>query len=283
MVEKKRLVNKKAFRNNPVDYSAKELAEFYTATYKAYTSVIADKPNALIAPLRGAEPLTKAIRLYANSEKKSNLLPMFYYPRVGEFNYGVSGKILKKNHYYSPKALEASEQKKEISRMLDRLIKRTVGRRKDKKIKITVIDEVKQGGSVSQFVNFLNEEFAKRGMLKNVEINIIAIAQKNPNRSKGYLDLKKKYRVKELSVKRLFTMDSKRYLISLLKETNFYKGNKKTGLALTRKSLLGREKLLEDLLLLHRKKNPSKYLPFVKNNSRKKKKIPKRINKLGRK
>lgn len=69
--------NKKEFRESfvakkKVGYDRIELAAFREAMYHAYLSILSQKPTAIIAPLRGAEPLIKVIQLFASSERKSS-------------------------------------------------------------------------------------------------------------------------------------------------------------------------------------------------------------------
>jgi hypothetical protein len=262
-------VNKKAFRSRANDYSLSELEAFSKATYKAYLSILVTKPDAIIAPLRGAEPLVKVMQLFASEERKSSDLPRVYYPRLGQVSIGESGKVIDKTLPGFLQSQEEPEQIKELRRMLDSVLKRSRIDGK-KRIHLVLVDEVRHGGSVTQAVEMLENLIAKKATQIPVSISIVAIAENRAYRSASYNALKSRIHVKEFLVPRVFTMDSANSLFPLLKERNrFWPFSDRLKLGITRKAMEGRRELLSDIQA-HRLINQHKFNanPFGLNNAR---------------
>lgn len=255
MNDNKKRVNKKAHRARKTDYNLSELEAFAHAAYKSYLSIISSRPDAIIAPLRGAEPIIKAINLYANEEKKSALIPPVFYPRTGQLSIGKSGEVIDKTAPgFSPSQKE-SEQLREINRSLDKIIK-SAKRNYKNKIHITVIDEVRHGGSVSQAVDLIDELLRRKKTGLTIDISVLAIAEKKAYRSKPYIHLKTRKNFKEFLVPRVFTMDSGRYLFPLIKEkSKNWPYKTRIRLGITRKAIEGRAELLADMLAIRKVKN----------------------------
>ncbi|MGI6589528.1 MAG: hypothetical protein ACOX1V_02585 [Candidatus Iainarchaeum sp.] len=246
----KRLVNKKAFRSRVNDYTLRELEAFTRATYKAYLSILSTKPDALIAPLRGSEPLVKVMRLYANEEKKSSELPRVFYPRLGQISLGEHGKVIDKTLPGFLQSQSEAEQVKELRRMLDSVLKRSRVDKK-KRVHLVVVDEVRHGGSVSQAVEMIEGLIASKATKIPVSISVVAIAEDRAYRSASYNALKSRINVKEFLVPRVFTMDSATSLFPLLKEKRkFWPFSNRLKLGITKKAIRGRQELLEDITAL---------------------------------
>ncbi|MEK6959067.1 MAG: hypothetical protein AABW59_03425, partial [archaeon] len=166
MVDSSKWVNKKAFREKfhgkkNVGYDIHELTDYYEALYAAYRSIIAQRPTAIIAPLRGAEPLAKTLMLFASYEHKSSLMPMFYYPKIGQISKGVKSYFVNKVAPDYAASLEADEKKAEISRIVDRIITRA-HESKSRQMRILLLDEVIGGGSITTSFGLLSEVLAEK-------------------------------------------------------------------------------------------------------------------------
>lgn len=255
MVEngKKNFVNKKAFRSRANDYTLSELEAFTRATYKAYLSVLSTKPDALIAPLRGSEPLVKVMNLYASEERKSNQMPRVFYPRLGQISLGEHGKVIDKTLPGFIQSQSEPEQVRELRRMLDSVLKRSRVYQK-KRIHLVLIDEVRHGGSVAQAVEMIEGLIANKATKIPVSLSVIAIAENKAYRSASYNALKSRIHVKEFLVPRVFTMDSANSLFPLLKEKRiFWPFSSRLKLGITKKAIRGRQELLEDISALREK------------------------------
>lgn len=249
----KRFVNKKAFRERANDYTRSELEAFTKATYKAYLSILSTKPDAVIAPLRGAEPLIKVMNMYASEERKSNQMPRVFYPRLGQISIGEHGKVIDKTKPGFLQSQSEPEQVRELRRMLDSVLKRSRIEKK-KRIHLVLVDEVRHGGSVSQAVEMIERLIATKATGIPVSISIVAIAEEKAYRSANYNALKSRVHVKEFYVPRVFTMDSANSLFPLLKEKNiFWPFNTRLKLGITRKAIKGRRELLADISALRAK------------------------------
>lgn len=258
-----RMVNKKAFRSRANDYTLEELEAFTKATYKAYLSIISSKPDGVIAPLRGAEPLMKVINMYAADERKTREMPRVYYPRLGQISLGAHGKVIDKTLPGFLQSQTETEQTKELRRMLDSILKKA---KKDgkKRIHLTFVDEVRHGGSISQAVEMIEKLMAKSGTGIPVSISLIAIAENKAYRSASYNSLKSRIHVKEFNVPRVFTMDSANSLFPLLKEKNpYWPFNTRLKLGITKKAIKGRQELLEDITALRLMQTNSMHHSFL--------------------
>ncbi len=270
-------VNKKAFRSRANDYSLSELEAFTKATYKAYLSILGSKPDAIIAPLRGAEPLVKVMHLFGSEERKTSELPRVYYPRLGQVSIGEHGKVIDKTLPGFLQSQEESEQIREVRRMLDSVLKRSKIEGK-RRIHLVLVDEVRHGGSVTQAVEMIENLIAKKATQIPVSISVVAIAEDRAYRSASYNALKSRIHVKEFLVPRVFTMDSATSLFPLLKEKNrFWPFNTRLKLGITRKAINGRRELLEDIQAYRLLNQHSRMNSFGLNNANLRlKKIPKK-------
>lgn len=251
----KHFVNKKAFRNRANDYTLSELEAFTKATYKAYLSVLSTKPDALIAPLRGSEPLVKVMNLYASEERKSNQMPRVFYPRLGQISLGEHGKVIDKTLPGFIQSQSEPEQIRELRRMLDSVLKRSRIEKK-KRIHLVLIDEVRHGGSVAQAVEMIEGLIANKATGIPVSVSVVAIAENKAYRSASYNALKSRIHVKEFFVPRVFTMDSANSLFPLLKERRtFWPFVSRLKLGITKKAIRGRQEMLDDIVALREKEH----------------------------
>ncbi len=261
--------NKKEYKDlMSTRYSLDELFGFHEAILHAYRDINAHQSDAIISPLRGSEPLVKSVKLIASLERNSAALPKVYYPKVGQVNYGKFApgviKSIGGDFAVTHDQIE-TEQKKEMLRIVDGVFKDAhYPKHPKKRIMITVLDEVYSGGSISKNVSLLEEALQevttrrlKRGdKVPTVYIKVIAIANKDSYRCKEYRALRARGIVREYVVPRLFTTDSPHFLYPLVKERNegkfsWFRREKPTRLALTRKSIDGRASLFEDLKAIH--------------------------------
>ncbi len=243
------VVNKKEYRKlKEAPYTQTEIEAFYKACYKSYLRIIADPPTAIVAPLRGSEPIVKAIMLFASLEKKSHLIPRIFYPRIGQINYGKDKKVLNKINQDMAPSLSKNEQQRELERMMDKIVKLNKGKNR---VNITIVDEVRWGGSVSQAVDLLEDIIAKKRREVKIGINAITVAEKGFVRGREYQHLKQRIPVREFVVPRVFTMDSNKFLFPLLEQNQLNLrwplGIRKPKLGITRRAINGRGELFSDL------------------------------------
>lgn len=243
-------VNKKEFRKfKKVGYNKKELISFYRACYKSYLKIIANPPTAIVAPLRGSEPIVKAILLFASLERKSHLIPRIFYPRIGQINYDRENKklVTKIDQNLAP-SLSNREQKQELERTIDKIINLSKGK---KRATITIIDEVRWGGSVSQAIDLIEDIIARKRKKIKLGINAITVAEKGFVRGREYQHLKQRIPVKEFIVPRVFTMDSNKFLYPLIESNQLNLkwpvGVRKPKLGITRRAITSRGELFANL------------------------------------
>ncbi len=251
MSSEPRRVNKKQFRElakHP--YSLHELTYFYRACYELYRHIVVERPDVIIAPLRGAEPIVKTIRLIASLEKKSSLIPLIVYPRTGEQH-----KVERKNMYESlPPQFEESMTPRQKKRELDDMISRVFGTKNGKRHKsIFLIDEAFSGGSVSTHYRLIDQLIREHSW--NASLRTFSVTtkhQKVSQKSSDYLRLLREGRITEVEVPWLFTTDSPFFLQPLIAPkktflTRIRRTVLRPGLGLSRQAIEGRAQLFEDI------------------------------------
>ena len=202
------------------------------------------------------------MNLYASEEHKTSEIPRVLYPRLGQISLGEHGKVIDKTLPGFLQSQSEVEQVKELRRMLDSVLKRSKIENK-KRIHLVLVDEVRHGGSVAQAVEMIEGLIAKKATGIPVSISIIAIAEDRAYRSASYNKLKSRIHVKEFLVPRVFTMDSAHSLFPLLKErTKFWPFNTRLRLGITKKAIMGRQELLEDIAALRERSRTSLHEGF---------------------
>ncbi len=271
----KRKVNKKKFRErHKHPYSQKEILEYYNAIYRSYLSIISQKPAAILAPLRGSEPLMKSINLIASLERKSSEIPRTYYPRIGQLNQNVNTtKVVDKAPPSFAPSPSQKAQYRETKRSIERIIKNHIKNSKNsrkKPIKITIIDEVQRGGSLTQFTNMVEKILSEKRNKYRINFNVISIAETGKKRCPEYIHLKQISNVKEFKVARLFTTDSPKFLFPLTKKREWlWPFREIVKLAITRKAIKGRHELMSDLTAEHVKKRNNQQFRMNLNTAKK--------------
>jgi len=254
-------VNKKAFKKYMRDgYTLEDVRGYYNAVHGAYLSVIAQKPDAILAPLRGSEIIVKSMNLLANLDRTSSAMPKVYYPKTGQINAHVSSQRVAKVNPDYEKSLPEPEQKREVRRMVDNILAHAKSRNHPRKrILITLVDEVWSGGALTQVVKMLEEVIAeKSGGRFAIDFNVIAIADERKGRCPEYNYLKVRKVVKEFKVPRLFTTDSPKFLFPLKMEdrAKFFSmrlpfRRRTVERVFSREAAEGRMKLLSDFMAIH--------------------------------
>jgi hypoxanthine phosphoribosyltransferase len=255
--------NKKIWKKYVAEgYTLEDVEGYYHALHGAYLSIVSQKPDAIIAPLRGAEILVKSMNLFANLDQNSSMMPIIYYPKTGQIHANVlSNKVKSVGSAYEPSITE-SEQKREMRRIVDKIIARhKLTKHPGKRIIVTVVDEVVSGGSLTQTIRMLEDIFAEKVGKYNfrLDYNVVAIADSRKQRCPEYNYLKTRRVVKEFPVPRLFTTDALKFLFPLKREdkprfwtlarTPFHKRG--VEVVYTQEAADGRMKLLTDLEILH--------------------------------
>lgn len=244
-------------------YSVEELESYYHSLYSAYRTILASKPDLVVVPLRGAEPLAKAVRLFATLERKSSQLPSFVYPRLGEQTI-EEGTVVDRFSMAKAKTISDRDRKRECSRVVDKAIKerkKRNGRRTDPII--LVLDEVVQGGSITKTIGLLREAAATKG--KSIITTAIAVSDSGREKSAEYRHLVSLGIIKEYPVKRLFTVDSPTFLRPLIAQRSFLGWKTIPKIGVSKEALTANLDLQERLQQQHAgKKNLAHRLLFKK-------------------
>ncbi len=210
-----RIVNKKEFkaqRKHP--YSIQEIVFFYRACYGLYRQILAERPDIIVAPLRGADPIVKTIRLIASLERKSSSIPTIVYPRTGEQH-----RVPEKRQYtHVPPIYEESMTISQKRRELEDMIQRAVDKRNGRGVTtVFLIDEAFSGGSVSQHYHLLDDLIQqKKWNMKLRAFSVVTKHEKVASKSSAYTRLVKEGRITEFEVPWLFTTDSPLFLYPLI-------------------------------------------------------------------
>ncbi len=247
--ESKLRVNKKAWRElKKHGYSQDELESFYIAIKIVYRIILASRPDAIIAPLRGAEPLIKSVQLLASLEGKSKRIPPVHYPRTGE---QTAERVFRKERIRDSfaadmvKAMTDAQKEKELPKIFEKIIER----HKKGHPKILLLDEVFQGGSIVGTLKRLDSCNYLRG--NRAKIFAIGIANEPTPKNAEYKNLLNRRRIREIRVKRLFTIDSPQFIYPLVERMFLGVRRRRPMIGVTRRGLTGKLDLYRDLSELH--------------------------------
>ena len=267
-------VNKKLWRAvQSKPYTFEELVGYYRAIYRAYRSLVASKPDAIIVPLRGALPLIRSVQFFASLEHKSRFLSRIYYSRTGQLLASTKERVFEKTVRDEVKAIPESQKLQEFGGILERVRIHSTS----KVPHIILFDEAFGGGSISKSYELIEKAAAGKGMA--IRLDAMAIASGERARtSSAYKHLLSLKRLKEFEVPRLFTLDNPRFLQPLIEReasktlrnvtwhasrvlpkpvkrvlrTHFEKlAAKRPALGMSKKALDGRMMLLQDLSSLY--------------------------------
>ncbi|MFH0954688.1 MAG: hypothetical protein V1777_01135 [Candidatus Micrarchaeota archaeon] len=243
-----RRVNKKEWREQAAHpYSFEELDHFYEVCYEIYRQIVHQRPDLIIAPLRGSDPIIKTVLLIASLERKSKLIPKIVYPRTGEqtdipFQRGYASVPAKLRE-----AMTEDQKQKELLALVGPKIEAC---KPGHALKLFLVDEAFSGGSISQHYRLLENLIREKGW--RVRMRAISVASRPVPKSSGYRRLVNAKKIREFSVPWLFTTDSPLFLHPLI-------GSKKTFMAwlqrkvmrpvpaMSRRALWGRQQLFSDV------------------------------------
>lgn len=246
-----RRVNKKEFRAQRMHpYSLKEILAFYRACYGIYLHITGNRPDVIVAPLRGADPIIKTVRLIASLERNSEAIPTVVYPRTGEQSALPEKKVYS---HIPPKYIESmsvSEKKRELLDMLGRVVER---KKPGQPVKVLLVDEAFSGGSISSHYSIIKELIRKHRW--KVSLSAIAVTtrhEKVEHKSGEYVRLRSEKKIREFSVPWLFTTDSPSFLQPLIESRRsvlewLKRSVKRPALALSREAIEGRAQLFKDI------------------------------------
>ncbi len=175
--------------------SEKYLNSFYDAVHQTYLSILKERPDYILVPFRGADPILKGVQLLASIDRNSSKMPRVIPLLIGEISREKS------THPYS---FREDEKIAEIGRRLQRLkgLKGTP--------KLIIVDEVQKGGSMSK--NFGYVENALRRMGISAELSGIGIAETGTPRHERFSVLEQQGKIKPIFVEKLFTVDKQVFL-----------------------------------------------------------------------
>ena len=194
-----------------VGYGGPEFESFFSALQGLYRHVLQNGYSAVIIPLRGAEPFMKAVQLFASLERKSGRLPRVYYLKIGErVNEGRAG-VPKYNlpdsfGEFLP-AYPIPAQRETIKNTLAKIAVHS-----DKRdLKVLLIDEVINGGSVLKQRRLINEAAKELGL--NVRLKTAVISEMGHAKKQAFQDLVKRGEIKVFGVKKIISSDNFKFLV----------------------------------------------------------------------
>lgn len=177
---------------------------FFEALYTAYQKILKLRPDIIVVPLRGAEPLLRGIQLFASLERKSNMMPRACFLRIGEINKKES------THPYS---LDDEAQRGEVDKRIIDAVKKI---QKDNP-SILLLDETVSGGSIAK--NYAMVQRALSRYRSGAHLRSIAIAEVGRERFRGFNQLVAGGKIEPIFVQRLFTIDKENLLLELIRES----------------------------------------------------------------
>ncbi|MFH0863295.1 MAG: hypothetical protein V1875_09765 [Candidatus Altiarchaeota archaeon] len=188
---------------NPIRVSKEQVMSFYEAIREAEYIVASRKPDFIVAPLRGAEPLIESMAVVADLEGRD--MPEVVYIETGTIGSRIDGKPLR------PLFPEGK-----VALVSERLGSRFRG--KDGRLSICLVDEVESGGSIVKNFDYVNG--AMRLYYPKVDFDLYAVGICSRSREKcgRFVQLLGMGKITPLYVDDLFTVDRTRFLSPLVRK-----------------------------------------------------------------
>jgi len=185
-----------------VRISEDRLMSFYQAIKRAEYIVSSRKPDLLIAPLRGAEPIIESMRVIARLE--GHELPEVVYVETGTITAREDGKPLRPLFPHAKVDL--------VDKRLTPHLEGSV-----RPLRLCLIDEVEQGGSIVKNFDYVNGAMRLMHPGVDFELFAIAICSRGTEKCEGFNQLRMMGRIFPLFVDDLFTVDRVRFLSPLVR------------------------------------------------------------------
>ncbi|GEM_PF-4351673 len=221
-------------------YSEAEAESFYRAIHSLYRTILSEKPDLVVWPLRGTWSFVRILRLIASSEKNSSALPEFCQPKIGQVH---SEEALALGRIKSERALTQEEKRRLLH---DALMRHKRVMKKDNP-KIFLVDEVLTGGAIFKNHSLLKTVLRQIGV-KNPGIVTLAIEHPGKKR-KGYAAMARAIGMKRFPLKRLFTVDKLQYMYPM---TRVPPKQGQPRLLYYKKTYKGTQQLMQDIYRIHR-------------------------------
>jgi hypothetical protein len=199
--------------------------EYYEALHQAYLHVLEAKPDIIVVPLRGAEPLWRGIQLIASLERRSSELPRACFLRIGEIERGES------KHPYS---FRVDQQQAETVKRLSKSIK-AVGKKEG--LKVLLLDEASRGGSVTKNMGLVKH--ALKRVAGGWEAKAVAVVESEKMRHPPFERMAGRGEITPVFLRKIPTMDKKMFLLRLVRESA-EKTRVKKGFTMHRLGLLAK-------------------------------------------
>ncbi len=195
-------------------YTLMDFESYYGALRNLYSHVLLNGYDAILIPLRGAEPFMKAIRLFASLERKSNRLPHVVYLKIGERvsepPEGLPLRSLPEHFGAKLPAHNLASQKETIKNELARLSVKT-GKTK---LKLLLIDEVILGGSVLKQQNLITAAGTELGIA--IKLKTAVLSELGQVKTPQFRALVRSGVIQVFGVRKLISSDNFKFLLQLV-------------------------------------------------------------------
>ena len=166
-----------------------------------------NRPDIIIVPLRGGEPLIRGIQLIASLERRSSELPMICFLKIGEINPEMSGY---------PVPIHQQDKDRIVREKLATTFKK-IGKTN---LKILLLDEAQYGGSISKNFQIIERAMKKIGY-PDSKLGAIAIAEHKLQRRPLFKRLVEEKKIFVIPVEKLVTTDRQQYLLNLIRRGRY--------------------------------------------------------------
>ena len=184
------------------------MESFYAGIVRAYQLILETRPDVIVIPLRGAEPLWKFIRSLANSDRCSSELPLACHLRLGEY-HALDGEGV----YQIAGGAGFEDKEKFVREGLSRVL----GRLNNPQPTVCILDEAFNGGSIVKNYALVHDYLGREWPTAEDRLFCIAISDSRGDKTQKFKRMVESGGIVEVPVKALFTMDSPYYLYTLVK------------------------------------------------------------------
>ncbi len=186
--------------------SLESIVSFYEAIKLAERIVATEKPDLIVGPLRGAEPIIESMRVIAGLEGRE--LPRVVYIETGSIDHIFDGEVRK-----NPIPLNT---KQKLGIVISRLAPYLVNHWG---LSVLLVDEVEHGGSIVKNYDLVNEALNFYYPRANYDFKAVAICGPQDKCSK-FEQLTRMGKIIPVYVRDLFTVDKTKFLSPLIRRSD---------------------------------------------------------------
>lgn len=187
--------------------SLESIVSFYEGIKIAERTVATEKPDLIVGPLRGAEPIIESMRVIASLEGRE--FPQVVYIETGCIDHVFDGMVRK-----NPVSLNVEQKLGIVMSRLAPYLDNHGG-----KLSVLIVDEVERGGSIVKNYDLVNKALHFSCSQANYDLKAVAICGPQDKCAK-FEQLTRMGKIIPVYVRDLFTVDKTKFLSPLIRRSD---------------------------------------------------------------